>query len=64
MALAFVEDPVLRAFDTPLGRVEFITVVGITSDELEPMKASSTDAVVDELRQRSPKLVTDPSRTN
>jgi hypothetical protein len=64
MALAFVEDPVLQAFDTPLGRVEFITVVGITSDELARMNASSTDAVVDELRQQSPQLVTDPSRTN
>jgi hypothetical protein len=63
-ALAFADDPVFAPTDTPLGRVEFITVVGITAEELERMKASTTDTVLAELRTQSPNLETDPARTN
>lgn len=60
-ALAFANDPVFQPFDGPLGRVEFITAVGITSDELERMK-DATASGLDELKRQSPQLVTDPAR--
>lgn len=63
-ALAFADDPVLQPLDTPLGRVEFITVIGITADELARMKATTTDTVLADLRAKSPRLETDPARTN
>jgi hypothetical protein len=61
-ALAFADDPVLEPIETPLGRVEFITAVGITADELERMKATTTDDVLSELRIASSRLVTDAAR--
>jgi hypothetical protein len=61
-ALAFVKDPQLPAIDSPHGAAEFLTVVGITGEELERMKATSTADVMRELADRSPLLVTDPSR--
>ena len=61
-ALAFADDPAFEPLDTPLGRVEFVTVVGITADELERMKATTTATVLDEVRARSPRLGTDPAR--
>lgn len=61
-ALAFTLDPELTGVDTPNGRVEFLTVVGITRAELDRMKHTTTDAVLDELRVGSPLLVTDPAR--
>lgn len=61
-ALAFWTDPVFDMLDTPMGQVVFVTAFGITADELARMKATSTDAVLAELRQQSPTLVTDTSR--
>jgi hypothetical protein len=61
-ALAFTLDPELEGVDTPNGRVEFLTVVGITRAELDRMKRTSTDEVLDALRVESPNLVTDPDR--
>jgi hypothetical protein len=61
-ALAFASDPVLDPIETPLGRVEFITAVGITADELGRMKATTTDDVLSELRTASSRLVTDTAR--
>ncbi|WP_158647392.1 suppressor of fused domain protein [Actinoplanes sp. ATCC 53533] len=58
-ALAFAEDPQLPRIESPLGRALFLTVVGITADELARMKATSTDQVLAEL---SPLLITDPAR--
>jgi hypothetical protein len=60
-AVAFTLDPELGAIDTVHGRVEFLLVVGITTEELDRMKASSTAAVLEELAT-STNLVTDPSR--
>jgi hypothetical protein len=60
--LAFAEDPVLAPLRTPNGSVDFVTVVGITEEELERMKQSSTEAVLTELRAADPLLVTSPSR--
>ena len=61
-ALAFVADPQLPNVDSPNGRMQFLTVVGITADELAQMKATSTDQVVVEIATDSPLLVTDVTR--
>lgn len=61
-ALAFTDDPRVPAVETPHGSVRFLTVVGITADELARMQASSTEAVLAELAAVSPLLVTDPGR--
>lgn len=61
-ALAFALDPELTGVDTPNGHVEFLTVVGITRAELDRMKRTSTDEVLDGLRAGSPNLITDPAR--
>jgi suppressor of fused protein SUFU len=61
-ALAFADDPQLGAIDTPHGSVRFLTVVGITADELARMKATSTVHVLAELAAASPFLITDAGR--
>jgi hypothetical protein len=61
-ALAFAEDLQLPHIDSPLGSARFLTVVGITADELAQMKATSTQQVLDTLAAGSPTLITDPSR--
>lgn len=61
-ALAFANDPQLAAVATPHGAVRFLTVVGITADELARMKATSTAEVLTELSATSPLLITDPHR--
>lgn len=60
-AVAFTLDPQLGAITTPHGKVEFLLVVGITTEELERMKATSTANVLEEL-DAAINLVTDPSR--
>lgn len=60
--LAFAPDPELGELDTPNGRVVLLTAVGVTAEELERMRSTSTSAVLDDLRQSSPLLVTDPAR--
>ncbi|MEO3776570.1 suppressor of fused domain protein [Micromonospora sp. B11E3] len=61
-AVAFAADPELPPIDSPYGSARFLTVVGITTDELERMKATTAAAVLSELAERSPALVTDPAR--
>lgn len=61
-AVAFADDPQLAPINTPHGTVRFLTVVGITADELTRMKATSTAAVLTELSTTSPLLLTDPQR--
>lgn len=61
-ALAFAHDPLLPTISTPNGSVDFLTVVGITSEELADMKSTSTAAVLDRLREADPLLRTDPGR--
>jgi hypothetical protein len=61
-ALAFTRDPELPAIDSPFGAAQFLTVVGITADELARMKATRTATVLAELAAGSPLLITDPSR--
>lgn len=61
-ALAFTDDPRLGPIGTPHGSVRFLTVVGITADELARMKTTSTEQVLTELAATSPLLVTDVGR--
>jgi hypothetical protein len=61
-AVAFATDPELGTINTPHGRVQFLTVVGITADELARMKATSTANMLAELAATSPLLVTDTDR--
>jgi len=60
-AVAFTLDPQLGSIDTPHGRVDFLLVVGITTDELDRMKATTTAAILEDLN-RSLALVSDPGR--
>jgi hypothetical protein len=60
-AVAFTLDPELGSIATPNGTVDFLLVVGITTEELERMKSSSTADVLDQLAKSNP-LITDPTR--
>ncbi|WP_157995646.1 suppressor of fused domain protein [Thermomonospora amylolytica] len=61
-APAFATDPRLGTIDTPHGRVQFLTVIGVTADELARMKATGTAHVLAELAAASPLLITDADR--
>ncbi|MBA9002382.1 suppressor of fused domain protein [Thermomonospora cellulosilytica] len=61
-ALAFVTDPLLGGIDAPNGRVEFVTAVGITREELAEAKAAGNDLVVGRLRDENGLPITDPAR--
>jgi hypothetical protein len=61
-AFAFAPDPALDHVDTPNGRVDLLTVVGITLDELAWMQRTTTEAVLDRLAATAPVPMTDPSR--
>lgn len=66
--VVFVEDPQLGTLETAHGTVTFLQLVGITSKEVAIIEANPTvetiKAVVDELRQTNPLLITDLTRTN
>lgn len=63
IALAFTVDPELpETIQGPNGRFVFLQMVGITAEELDEMKASSTPAVLGRLQDGNPRLVTDPAR--
>jgi hypothetical protein len=62
VAVAFTTDRSLQPISTPNGSLEFRQLVGITREELDEMKASSTDAVLARLAADNPLLVTDPER--
>jgi hypothetical protein len=59
---AFAVDPQFGKIETPNGSVMFLTLVGITAEELAQMKASTTAAVLDEIARSNPRLVSDPRR--
>jgi suppressor of fused len=61
-AIAFVTDPQLGTIDTPNGRVEFLQIVGLASDEHAACGDWHTAPVLDLLRETSPLLVTDLER--
>lgn len=60
--VAFAHDPELAEIRTPNGRVSFLTAVGVTADELERVRSTSTAEALEGLRHTSPLLVTDPVR--
>lgn len=56
-------DPVLETLETPNGRVAFWQIVGLTDAEVQAARESSTDEVLDRLRQhQDPLLIIDPGR--
>ncbi|GAB6011049.1 suppressor of fused domain protein [Viscerimonas tarda] len=63
VGLVFVLDPELGKIDTPHGELSFLQMAGITSKELDRLKANpTTDEVkklVDEMRVANPLLITD-----
>jgi len=61
-ALAFTFDPELPAVETPNGHLQFIQMVGITSDELEAMQTWNTLGVLESGLAQIPGYVTDLSR--
>lgn len=68
VGILFVEDPELKNIQTPHGVVTFLQIVGITSLELETIKANPTiptvEALVQQLQAVNPLLITDLARTN
>ena len=64
VGLVFVRDPQLPPIESPHGRVEFIQAFGITSGELESLKAKSrsSEQIIEEQRRLNPMLVTDLAR--
>ncbi|MBF0574532.1 suppressor of fused domain protein [Dysgonomonas sp. GY617] len=66
VGVAFTLDPELGTISTPNGKVSFLQMVGITSAELERLKANPTKtevkALLDELRKDNPLLITDLTR--
>jgi suppressor of fused-like protein len=61
-ALAFTEDPELDAIATPHGKVQFLQVVGLTSDEYQAVRDWNTEGVLTLLAEHAPLLVTDVDR--
>lgn len=61
-AIAFIRDPQLGRIDTPNGRVEFLQIVGLTSDEHSACSDWNAAPVLELLREKSPLLVTDLTR--
>jgi hypothetical protein len=61
-ALAFAEDPELGTISTPHGRMQFLQVIGLTSDEYAAARQWNTDGVLSLLAEQAPLLVTDLDR--
>ncbi|MBS9782883.1 MAG: suppressor of fused domain protein [Arcobacter sp.] len=65
-AVAFVLDPELGKIDTPHGEVQFLQIVGITSDEYERIKQNAGEdgakEFLEELKKDNPLLITDLNR--
>lgn len=59
-ALAFAVDPLLGAISTPNGKVEFVQVLGITSEELAAIKADRS--ALSRIESENPPLMTDQDR--
>ena len=66
VGLIFVQDPQLPPIDTPHGRVEFLQMVGVTTQELEDIKSKrrTVEDVATSLRVGNPLLITDLNRRN
>lgn len=61
--LLFVVDPILGTIDTPHGKVTFLQLVGITTDELNVLKKNPTDdqiqKLIEDISSLNPLMVTD-----
>lgn len=62
-AILFATDPELPAIDTAHGRLEFLQVVGITTDEGLAARQWRAEGLLGALRESQPLLVTDLQRT-
>ncbi|WP_440134861.1 suppressor of fused domain protein [Chitinophaga sancti] len=64
--LAFVRDPEAGRIDTPHGELTFLQIVGLTTAELERIKAANTKAAVEEvlneIAKTNPLYITDLER--
>lgn len=60
--LAVALDPVVAPIETPNGRVEFWHAFGLTDEDVEAAKRSSTDEVLQGMALSNPLLITDPAR--
>ncbi len=63
-AVAFTLDPELGHIETPHGSVDFVQVVGVTTDEYAAMRDWDTERLLDLFREREPLLVTDLARAS
>jgi len=65
-AIAFVIDPELGKIQTPHGEVQFLQMVGITTDEYELLKQNpklaETEKLLEQLKINNPLLITDLDR--
>ncbi|MGH9222875.1 MAG: suppressor of fused domain protein [Acidimicrobiales bacterium] len=61
-AIAFVEDPELGAIATVNGRVQFLQIVGLTTDEYEAVQMWNTSAFLETVTPALPLLLTDVTR--
>jgi len=61
-AVAFTLDPQLGHIETPHGSLDFVQVVGVTTDEYAAMRDWDTERLLDRFREREPMLVTDLAR--
>lgn len=65
-AIAFVLDPELGKIQTPHGEVQFLQMVGITTDEYELLKQNpklaETEKLLDQLKINNPLLITELDR--
>ena len=65
-AIIFVEDPEMGTINTPNGNVQFLQMVGITTEEYEQLKqnpkAEESKILVNRLKKENPLLITDLKR--
>jgi hypothetical protein len=65
-AITFVEDPEMGKVETANGMIQFLQIVGITSNEYDQLKqnpkTSETKRLLDKLKQENPLLITDLKR--
>ncbi|GAA4977132.1 suppressor of fused domain protein [Actinoplanes utahensis] len=61
-AITFAEDPELGTIATPHGRLQFLQVVGLTTDEYDAVRQWHAEGLLALLAERNPLLVTDLDR--
>ncbi len=65
-AIAFIQDEELGTIATPHGAVQFLQMVGITTEEYETLKkhpkTTETKKLLDSLKESNPLLITDLTR--